>query len=300
MTQPLLSVIIPAYNREHCLERAIRSILAQEISDIEILLGDDASTDGTVALAHSLVPNLRVASLSTNSGAAAARNAAAALASGEFLAFLDSDDEWMPGKIRAQLDFVNRNPDVGICACGHDLIRKDGSVRHIYGRNPDDWKHSLAFSQSFHGASTPLIRREIWQQVGPQDESLRVLEDWDWMLRASRVTDIHVLARPRVRIHENRPSDPDFTLLSTERFLAGHKEEFSRFGARVHRRIISQHWENAARNWFLHGRHPGGCALLLRSFRAAPWRNPKTLAALPLALLDQFTGTKTLNSILAR
>jgi len=300
MTQPLLSVIIPAYNREHCLERAIRSIFTQEINGIEILLGDDASTDGTVALARSLVPDIYVTSLAVNSGAAAARNAVAAVASGQFFAFLDSDDEWMPGKLRAQLDFLNRNPGVGICACGHDLVRKDGSVRHIHGRNPDDWKHALAFSQSFHGASTPLIRREIWQQVGPQDESLRVLEDWDWMLRASGFTDIHVLARTHVRIHENRPSDPDFTRLSTERFLALHSQEFSKFGPGVHRRIISQHWENAARNWFLHGRFQGGCALLLRSLRAAPRRNPKTLAALPLALLDHFTGTKFLNSILTR
>jgi GT2 family glycosyltransferase len=232
------------------LKRALDSIAVQGVENLEVLLGDDASSDDTIAVARAALPGIRVATLGRNSGAAAARNAAALLARGHFLAFLDSDDEWLPGKLQAQLDFLARHSDVGICACGHELVRQNGDVKTCYGRNPDDWPLSLSFAQSFHGASTPLIRHDVWRKVGPQDESLRVLEDWDWMLRASRTTNIHVLASPGVRIYENRPSDPDFTLLSTERFLAKHETTFADFPRRVHREIVSQHWENAGKTGF--------------------------------------------------
>lgn len=295
---PLVSIIIPVFNRAHCIARALDSIAAQQFDSIEILIGDDASTDDTIAVAREKSPGIRVASLDKNSGAAAARNAAVKLASGRFLAFLDSDDVWIPGKLRAQLDFLEKNPGVGVCACGHELVRLDGGTKEFPGRNPSDWTRSLAFAQSFHGASTPLIRREVWQETGPQDEGLRVLEDWDWMLRASRVTRLHVLAAPLARIHENRPSDPDFTVLSTRRFLEKHAAAFQHYGMKTHREIESQHWENAGRNNLLHRKFSAGSRHLLRSFFIAPWRNPKVLAALPLAALDSTLGTSLLRPCL--
>jgi glycosyltransferase involved in cell wall biosynthesis len=299
MPEILLSVVVPAYNRAHCLERALRSIAAQEIDSLEVLLGDDASTDETVAVARKVNPAIVVTTLEVNAGAAAARNAAAAGAQGEFVAFLDSDDEWLPGKIRAQIQFLQDHPGVGVCACGHIRQKQNGGALPVPGRNPDNWPLALSFAQSFHGASTPVIRRRVWEEVGPQDESLRVLEDWDWMLRASRVTGIHVLARPLARIYENRPSDPDYTLASTERFLAKQATHFATFGPRRHREIISQHWENAGVNWLRHGRR-GGLAWLFRSWLAAPWRNPRVLGAFPLVLCDALTRRNDLLKILNR
>lgn len=295
-----LSVIIPAYNRAHCIGRALESVKAQGIASLEVLIGDDASTDGTVATVEKLMPEARMVRLSKNEGAAAARNAALALARGEFIACLDSDDEWLPGKLEMQLAFLKDHPDVGLVGSGHILACKDGSRVEFSGRNPSDWRRELHSAESFHGACTPLMRREVLERTGLLDERLRVLEDWDWMLRISQNFRIHVLPDMLTVIHENNPSDPDHTVASTDLFLEKHREEFLRYGKRHAARAVSQHYENAARNLFRHGRSAAGCSMLLKSAVEAPFRNPLSLAAFPLAAWDAVAGTSILTAALER
>jgi glycosyltransferase involved in cell wall biosynthesis len=296
----LLSVIIPAYNRAHCIGRALESVKAQGIAPLEVLIGDDASTDGTVATVEKLMPEARVVRLSKNKGAAAARNAALALARGEFIACLDSDDEWLPGKLEMQVAFLRDHPEIGLVGSGHILACKDGSRVEFPGKNPPDWRRELHSAESFHGACTPLIRREVLEKVGLLDERLRVLEDWDWMLRISQQFRIHVLPDMLTVIHENNPSDPVHTVASTDLFLEKHREEFFRYGAAHTRRAISQHYENAARNLFRHGRSGAGCSMLLKSVSKSPLRNPASIAAFPLAAWDGVAGTRLLPELLGR
>ncbi len=293
-----VSVVIPAFNREGCVGRALESVRAQGIGELEVVLGDDASTDGTVEAAHRAFPGLQVVRLGSNSGAAAARNAAIEKSSGNFLAFLDSDDEWMPGKLAAQLDFLEANPGVAACGCQHVFRRRDGVAREVRVSDPGDWRMALHSGQPFHGASTPVARRGVLDSVGLQDASLRVLEDWDWMLRISQKHRIHVLPAPLAVVHENGPSDPAHTLRSTEWFLQKHAADFFSFGEAHRRRVESQHWENAARCFFRHSLNRGGMALAWRSLLASPWRNPALGVAFPLAFFDAAAGTKMLRRLL--
>ena len=219
-------------------------------------------------------------------------------ASGEYLAFLDSDDEWLPGKLERQLQYLREHPECAVCATGHLLASADGHRSGFPGRNPVDWRRDLHSAQSFHGASTPLVRRSVLESVGLQDEELRVLEDWDWMLRISQRHQIHVLPEILAVIHENAPSDPDHTVRSMEHFLAKHREEFFRYGAAHASKVISQHEENTARTLLRHGRSVEGAAMLWRSWRHAPLRNPVLLAAFPLAAMDALLGTKLLTEVL--
>ena len=294
----LLSIIIPAYNRAHCIMRALESVRVQPLGDFELVLGDDASSDGTRDVVRREFSEVKLARLEVNSGAAAARNAALRIATGEYLAFLDSDDEWLPGKLAAQLEFLKKNPDVAVCSCSHIFCRRDGIRREVRVENPSDWRVALHAGQCFHGASTPVVRRSLLESVGCQDESLRVLEDWDWMLRISQEHRIHVLPEPLAVIHENGPSDPDFTEVSTDRFLAKHEAEFRAVGARHFRRMASQHWENAARCFFRHSRNREGIACVLRSVAFYPARNPAVALALPLAWIDGVLGTRVLRRTL--
>jgi glycosyltransferase involved in cell wall biosynthesis len=294
---PRLSIIIPAYNRAHCIGRALDSVRQQGLENFEIVLGDDASTDGTIEAVRRIFPDAKMAGLAVNSGAAAARNAAMKLATGEFLAFLDSDDEWLPGKLGAQLEFLRENPDVALCATSHVFCRRDGFRRELEVANPPNWAEALLESQLFHGASTPVVRREVLDSVGFQDESLRVLEDWDWMLRISQRHRIHVLPEHLAVIHENGPSNADFTRVSMGRFLKKHLKEIPSPSPR--RRVESQHWENTARCFFRHSRNREGVACALQSMAISPRRNPALVAALPLALLDGGLGTKFLRRVLA-
>jgi glycosyltransferase involved in cell wall biosynthesis len=296
----LVSVIIPAYNRAGCIGRALESVRAQGIESLEVIVGDDASTDDTVAEVSRVMPDARIVSLAVNGGAAAARNAALPLVQGKFIACLDSDDEWLPGKLRKQLAFLDEHPGIGLVGSGHVLATRDGRRIPFPGKNPPDWRRELHEAESFHGACTPLMRREVLERVGLLDERFRVLEDWDWMLRISTEFSIHVLPEPLTVIHENSPSDPDHTVASTSLFLEKHGEEFLTYGSAHASRVRSQHWENAARNLFRHGRTGDASAFLWKSVTAAPFRNPASLAAFPLALMDSIAGTSVLAGILGR
>ena len=296
----LISIIIPTFNRAHCIGRALASVKAQGKRELEVIIGDDASTDDTVAVVKSLMPEAKVVCLSVNQGAAAARNAALKLAKGDLIAFLDSDDEWLPGKLEKQIRFLRENEEVGLCGSGHILFCKNGSRVDFPGKNPADWRFELHSAESFHGACTPLMRREVLEKVGLLDEKLRVLEDWDWMLRISRLFRIHVLPETLTIIHENNPSNPDHTVESTGYFLTKHREEFMHYGATHAARVISQHYENAARNLFRHHRSSQGCGMLWKSVMSAPLRNPASLAAFPLAGMDSILGTSLLPEVLAR
>jgi glycosyltransferase involved in cell wall biosynthesis len=300
LAMPRVSVIIPAFNRTHTLERALASVRAQNWPDPQVILGDDASTDGTPELARALWPGIEVVILPQNRGAAAARNAALTRATGDYLAFLDSDDEWLPGKLAAQVEFLQNHPDVGVCATGHLFRRADGVERTVKGATSTDWARTLLAAQPFHGASTPVVRRTAWEAVGGQDEDLRVLEDWDWMLRLARAFPLHVLPEAQARIHENRPSNPGFTLAATRRFLQKHETALRELPRREARRIASQHWENAGRNQILHGRCKAGASCFWRSFLLAPTRQPALPAAFPLLLWDGMTGRHDLARLLAR
>lgn len=295
----LISVIIPVYNRAHCITRALESVKAQGIRDLEVILGDDASTDSTLELATSIFPDLKVARLPSNKGASAARNAALKLAKGNLIAFLDSDDEWVPGKLASQIGFLEDHPEVGLCGSGHLLMSRDGEPIPHPGRNPPDWRRELHTAESFHGASTSVVRREVLESVGTFDERLRVLEDWDWLLRVSQHYLIHILPEQLAIIHENNPSDADQTAISLEYFVNKHRAEFGIYGDRHAANAISQHYENAARTFLRHDRTGEGCSLLRKSWTMAPLRNPRMLAAFPLAACDLLLGTKMLSGIVA-
>jgi len=297
--RPTVSVIVPAYNRAHLITRALESLRGQTYRDFEVVLGDDASTDDTVAVAQRAWPELKVARLSVNRGASSARNAAIRESRGRFLAFLDSDDEWLPEKLAVQMAYLERHPEVAVCACAYRKQWRDGRTTMVPTPHSADMTKALHSALDFHGASTPVVRREVLDEVGDQDEDLRILEDWDWMLRISQKHRIDVLDEPLAVIHENNPSPPDRMRDSTVIFLAKHDADFRRYGA-VHRRaVISQQWENAAFNMFEHGRPGEGLRLLLRSLRHAPLRNPASAVLLPLGALDAMAGTGLARGLLA-
>src|ERR1043166_1854397 len=114
---PLVSVVLPTYNRAHTLARAVRSVLAQSHRHLEIVVVDDGSTDATVALVQKLAledPRVRLVQ-QANRGPAAARNTGVRQARGEFVAFQDSDDEWLVEKLERQLAALERSPGSAMC-----------------------------------------------------------------------------------------------------------------------------------------------------------------------------------------
>mgnify|MGYP001146457269 FL=1 len=114
--QHLVSVVIPAYNAELYIKHAIDSILCQSHSDLEVIIVNDGSTDNTQAIVMSFTdPRVRLVN-KTNGGMSSARNAGVDQAKGEYLAFLDADDYWMPDKLEKQISLLNKKPNIGFCS----------------------------------------------------------------------------------------------------------------------------------------------------------------------------------------
>ncbi len=182
-----VSVIIPTYNRAKVLGRAVESVLAQTYLHYELIIVDDGSTDETQALLESYSSYKNVKIVRTkNKGVSAARNLGIQLASGDWVAFLDSDDEWLPQKLELQMQYVSQNPNIQVVHGEEIWIRNGVRV------NPMK-KHQKSGGDIFNDAtrfccmspSTILIATPLLIQRGCFDESFPVCEDYDLWLRLS-------------------------------------------------------------------------------------------------------------------
>jgi len=186
---PRVSVIVPAYKAEATIERTIAALASQTYGAFEVIVVDDASPDGTGDSACRALRRfgLRhvVARLLENAGPSSARNAGVSLASGEYVAFQDADDTWMPDKLARQVELMDRHPEVTLCGCQADLVAADGKViGPLFWNLPSfqkaGWK--LLLSNAFIQTSCVLVRRADLG-IEPFDPTLRVAEDRDLWIR---------------------------------------------------------------------------------------------------------------------
>lgn len=192
---PRVSVVIPAFNATALLPRAIASVAAQTMRDLEVLVVDDASRDDTAAVAAALLRGHGLAHdvlrLAANGGPAVARNSGVARARGDYVAFLDADDIWMPDKLAAQVALLDAHPKVTLCGCQADWVDADGrTVGPLFEALPDllpqGWK--LLLWHCFVATPCAMVRRADLG-IRPFDPTLRVGEDRDlWIKLASNGT----------------------------------------------------------------------------------------------------------------
>ena len=194
----MVSVIIPTYNRGWVLQEAIDSVLAQDFKDFELIVVDDGSTDNTGEMLDSYDQDLIVIR-QTNRGVSAARNRGIAAAAGRLIAFLDSDDLWLPSKLSRQVDFFNLNPDAVINQTEEIWIRNGVRV------NPKNRHHKFSgmiFEQSLAlclvSPSAVMMRRSLLDAVGLFDEDLPACEDYDLWLRVSWRYPVHLIETPLI------------------------------------------------------------------------------------------------------
>jgi glycosyltransferase involved in cell wall biosynthesis len=236
--RPRVSVIIPAHNAAATIARAIRSVQAQMPPPDEILVVDDASIDTTAALAEQL--GARVIRLPARAGAAAARNAGIAAATGPVIAFQDADDEWLPDKLARQLPLL---ADAAFVACGARLFAEDGTDLgplydgQIPDEGPDAWRGLLARNT----IATPcvVVWRHALAAVGGFDPALPVAEDQDMWVRLALHGRLRYVDLFLVKVHRTRISVSGvgtalgarqqvlFTLPMIERHIAANRAHLS-------------------------------------------------------------------------
>ena len=197
----LISVIIPTFNREKMVLRALNSVLAQDFRDFDIWVIDDGSTDNTglqVRRRASEIPDIEIHYIHTpNRGVSAARNHGISLSGSEWIALLDSDDEWVPGKLGKQIACLRDNPDLSLFHTGELWIRN-----RIRVNQPKQFRkfHGDVFEKCLPlcmiGPSTVLFSRRLFDEVGGFDEDFPVCEDYDFWLRACSRYEAGLVAEP--------------------------------------------------------------------------------------------------------
>ena len=196
--KPEVSVIIPTFNRGWVLKEAIDSVLAQDFKDFELIVVDDGSTDNTPQILDAYHQDLMVIR-QPNLGVSAARNRGIAAAGGGLIAFLDSDDLWLPRKLSRQVDFFNSNPDAVINQTEEIWIRNGVRV------NPKTRHHKFSgmiFERSLAlclvSPSAVMMRRSLFDEIGLFDENLPACEDYDLWLRISWRYPVHLIETPLI------------------------------------------------------------------------------------------------------
>jgi glycosyltransferase involved in cell wall biosynthesis len=194
---PLVSVIIPTFNRAHLLCRALRSVLCQTAGDFEIIVVDDASEDGTEGIdifSGPLRVPLRFVRLDAHRGVAGARNRGVAVSQGQWLAFLDSDDEWHPDKLARQAGWHETNPAYRISQTKEIWVRNG---RRVNPPLTHEKKQGYIFEQSLKRCmitpSSVMMQRSLFDEAGGFNESLPACEDFDLWLKITRALPVGLI-----------------------------------------------------------------------------------------------------------
>nr|WP_294679508.1 glycosyltransferase family 2 protein [uncultured Blautia sp.] len=197
----LVSIIIPAYNREKVILSSVKSVLNQNEEDIEVIVVDDCSSDNTLSVLRKIEDaRLKVIPLEKNSGACVARNTGIKAARGEYIAFQDSDDVWHQDKLKKQLLALN-NYKADVCFCAFNKFTESNEKATIYPTLSDGIVpyHILA-SYSQASTQTIIAKREVFDEI-LFDAKLPRLQDFDWMIRAAKGNRVVFVSEPLVDVY---------------------------------------------------------------------------------------------------
>ena len=301
---PKVSVIIPTYNRDRLLPRAVNSVLAQTYDDYEIIIVDDCSTDDTqqvvAAFADSRIRHFRH---EVNKGVSAARNTGIANARGEYIAFLDDDDEWLPTRLAKQSALMDAAPPkVGFVYGWMDVVYGPDDVGKPLGRLTAEGSiFSYTVQLKSYILSTVLARASSVQDIGYFDENMVLAEDLEFMCRLSRKWDAIVLPEVVYVYYLDYKRDP-LTTIAPRRIAELEVEFINRHIAQYERELrkmpegFSAVLRRLAVNLWRQGSISTAILTLLRAFRRAPMDTCRALVfsirSASSILMPKSTGRK--------
>jgi glycosyltransferase involved in cell wall biosynthesis len=277
--RPLVSVVMPTFNSAQTVLRALRSALSQTYQNFEIIIADDASRDDTKRRVESMA-DPRVTFLesteSTNKGPAATRNRALARASGKYVAFLDSDDDWLPTKLDKQVLFLESHPRCAMVVANAEDISPDGrtietefdATAPVDG--PEAWRTLLKYS--FIETSSVMTRLALVREVGGFDPQLLVSQDQDLWIRLAARGEVGIIDEVLGKIHQvstghmtrNRHRQADIMLPMIEGHIARLRDRLSQ---REIDDILGYRYEVVGRNLFGYGHYALGLKLVAKASR---------------------------------
>lgn len=211
INNPLISVVIPTHNRKDLLPRAVQSVLNQTYQNIEIIIVSDGSTDGTDELMESLQQadrRITYISYKPGKGGNYARNTGIKASKGEYVAFLDDDDEWHNDKLQRQLDIIKNDSSIGLVCCAINSVQEgvDYVTKYIPPAEYDSSKMIL-LKNCIGSTTTVMVKKDIFVESGLFDEQLGALQDYDLWTRICQHTHVGVVKEPCVEYYNYKSSN---------------------------------------------------------------------------------------------
>jgi glycosyltransferase involved in cell wall biosynthesis len=212
-----ISVVIPTYNRYEFLKRALASVFAQTYKPYEVIVVDDGSTDNTSNIQKDF-PTIKYI-YQKNSGVSSARNTGIKNCASEWIAFLDSDDEWHPDKLREQVEFHKKNPDILMSYTDEKWIRDAKEVKV-----PKKYKKYTGYifenflSHCIIAPSASMIHKKLFDKIGVFDETLEVCEDYDLWLRIALEHEIGLVGKKLITKYAGHDNQLSFKHWGMDRF----------------------------------------------------------------------------------
>jgi len=285
---PTVSVVVPTYNRADALSRTIDSVLDQTLEDLELLVVDDGSEDHTESVVTGYDdPRVTYVAHETNRGGSAARNTGIERAEGEYVAFLDSDDEWLPAKLERQVWTLRARSDEWVAAyCGvemagdrhpaYELLASAISRRrHTEGAEGGDELIRDVLADDLHtsAGSTLLVRTDVARAIDGFDESFDRFQDPEFLIRVLRRGKLAYVDEPLVRRYATGSPPAEAVKDADEHYLDTFSETVDRLEARGHD-ITGAHDYMLARLFFREGKFREGTKRLCAAKRPEPRQFP--------------------------
>ncbi|XVH33851.1 glycosyltransferase family 2 protein (plasmid) [Haloferacaceae archaeon DSL9] len=287
---PTASVIVPTYNRADALPRTIDSVLAQTFEDLELIVVDDASSDNTKNVVESYDdPRITFLSHETNQGGSAARNTGIEHATGEYIAFLDSDDEWLPQKLERQISTLESRADDWVAAyCGvitvsetprHPLREFLGSLFSPQSttEGPEGGEELIkeVLTDNLHtsAGSTLIVRRDIVEKIDGFDESFDRFQDPEFLIRVLEQGKLAYAGDELVKRYATGIPPADAIREADEHYLRTFSETVEELEAAGHD-VHGAHEYYLAKCYLKEGRFRRGLSHLLLARRPSPRQLP--------------------------
>lgn len=312
---PRVSIVIPTHNRAEFLGAAVRSVLCQSFQDFEVVIVDDGSNDCTSTMVDTFRDErIHYIRHRMRRGGAAARNTGIARASGEYVAFLDDDDEWFPEKLERQMNIMLASPpQVGGVYTGYFIVnRSDGSTcGQVIARNRGYLYPPILAENLIGGTSSVVLRRACLERVGWFDETLPSFQDYDLWIRVARGFEFECIPEPLLKYFVH----PHQVWTNLDALVQGLEVMLKKYGAapafrkKAHRYFLSFGVRFCERNQFDRGRkafmraaamHPYGlgpyfyfCLAFLGRSKFDKARKAKTKLLTGLRKFHSFQGLRT-------
>jgi glycosyltransferase involved in cell wall biosynthesis len=242
---PLVSVVLPTYNRARLLSRAVNSVLDQTYPNFELIVVDDCSTDGTEGVMQGFQDDrIRYIRHEKNQGAPIARNTGIRAAKGKYIAFQDSDDVWLSTKLEKQVNAFNSAPsDLGVIYTSFWLISdyEKTLIPSSYLKQTEGKIHDVLLKMNFVSLSSAVVKRECFEKVG-MFENIPRFQDWELWLRISQYYYFKHLREPLVKVYRQSDSisrNTDVLITARKYILSKYYNELSK-----NSKLLSKHYSD--------------------------------------------------------